>query len=78
MRFIKPREITALVRTASKSFNVGMHSNIYGLICFKLGMMIHTTVSFIASLSDLDFDSKSRRCRKAKNVFDKPHTHFIK
>ena len=36
------RVITAVLLTASKTINTGMHLNVYELIWFKVGMMIDT------------------------------------
>ena len=54
------REITAVLLTASKPLNVGMHSDIYELIWSELGMMTDNwTQHFVIWLSDLDLRSRS-------------------
>ena len=47
MRFNETREIAAITLAESRSFNVGMHSGIYELIWFKLGVMIVTIGFYI-------------------------------
>ena len=42
--------ITAVLLTVSKYFNVGMHSDIYWSVWYKLGMMIDTTALCILIL----------------------------
>ena len=52
------KEITTVFLTASYNFNVGMHSDSYELIWFKLGVMVVTAECYILILvCDLDLDS---------------------
>ena len=52
-----------------KPFNVGMHSDVYESVCFKLGMVIDTFVlCILIRLVDLDFDSRSQEWEKAKST----------
>ena len=37
-----------MLLTASKSLNVGMHSHVYELLFFKLGMLINSSDFFIS------------------------------
>ena len=50
MRFVETREIIVVLLTAFKNFHVGMHSNIYELIWFKVGMMMDTVALHILIL----------------------------
>ena len=67
MRFDETRGITAGLLMAlkkppkqqKKNFH-DLHSDVYEFIWFKLRMMIDT------SLIDLDLDSRSQECKKAK------------
>ena len=53
VRFVKSREVKAFStdwkkkRKKEKEFNVGLHSDSYETILFKLGMMIDTTEIYI-------------------------------
>ena len=66
MRFNKTREIIAVILTASKSLDVGMHSEVYEPIWFKFSRMIATLGHFDSSLDDLDLHSRSQDCKKVK------------
>ena len=67
MRFNETREITAVLLILPKHFNIDMPFDIYECIWFKLEMMIDTMkLHFDASLIDLDLDSRSQECKKAK------------
>ena len=44
VQFIETREIAAVLQTASKDFNVGMHSDACEWIWFKLDLVIDTIV----------------------------------
>ena len=46
VRFIETREITAVLQTVSKNFNVGMLSDVFGWVWFKLGVMIDSIVLY--------------------------------
>ena len=56
------------LRAAWKSFNIGMHSDIYELIWSRLGMMTDTTELCISllCLSDLDLPLGSQGCENAQ------------
>ena len=62
------REIIAVLLTAFKKFNVGMHLNVYESVWFKFYTMTDTITLYIlnSSLFDLDLDSRSQECKKAK------------
>ena len=45
---------------------VGTLSDSYDLIWLKLGMMLDTTECFVAVISDLDLNSRSQGCKKAR------------
>ena len=59
-------QIIAVSLTASKILTVGMHSDIYESVHFRLGIIDNAL--FHTSLSDLDFDSRSQVCKKANLV----------
>ena len=44
------REVTAALLTASNHFTVGMYSDVYESICFKLSTMIDTVDIYILVL----------------------------
>ena len=51
----------------SKTFNVGLLSDMYGTISFKLCMIIETLIStFYTSLGDLDLHARSHLYEEAK------------
>ena len=47
VRFIDSRGEMLFYRLLTKTFSVGMHSDVYEWILFKLGMMIYTIVLYI-------------------------------
>ena len=55
-------------KSFSETFKVGMHLEINGWICFKLGIMIDTAELhiLIPVQNTLDLDSRSQGCKKAK------------
>ena len=62
VRFIERREITAVLQTVKRT--LGLHSDIYEWIWFKFGH--YCTLHPDNSLIDLDIDSRSQECEKAK------------
>ena len=70
MRFNATREMTALLLTASKNFNVGMHSDVYEMICFKVGMVVDTIKHYILKLVcvTLNFIQDHRNARTEKTL----------
>ena len=68
MRFREARKLTALLLTVSQNLNVCMHLDSFESVWFKVGMMIDTIKLYICSTSllDLDLDSRSQECEKAK------------
>ena len=52
MRFIESRKIAAALLTVSKNLNVGMHSDVYESMWFKLGIILNSI--FDSSQSGLD------------------------
>ena len=48
--FLETREVSAVLQTASKNYNVGMHSDIYESAGFKLGVMIDVFLLYILIL----------------------------
>ena len=63
MRFNETKEITAVLLTVSKNFNVGMHSDFYGWIWLKLRMIVDSIYIYTSLIG---LDSKSQECEKAK------------
>ena len=69
MRCKETRETTSVLLTAlKKKVNVGMQSDVYESIWFKCNMMIDTIdlYTVYTSLIDLNLDSRSNECNKAK------------
>ena len=50
MRFNERREITAVLLTVSKKFSIGIHSDFYESVWFKLGMIVDTIELYILIL----------------------------
>ena len=87
VRVLETREITAVFLTASKTFNVGMHSDIYKSIWVRLDVMIDTIELYMLILVVVTLTSiQGRRntvdldgswCTVETFWYDEPHTHFI-
>ena len=72
--FISPnqysRERTQLRWIHQENFNIGLHSDIFRLISFILGVIIETTkliVLFENSLNNFDLHSRLQLCEKAES-----------
>ena len=78
--FSETREITAVLRIAQKSFDVGLYSDVQELIWFELGMMIdYWTLHCDANLISCGVDSRSHECEKAEclhQLSDKVYDRF--
>ena len=57
VRFSETREITAVLLTASKQFNIVMHLDVYEWIWFKIGMIIDTSILCVLILVLLSWPS---------------------
>ena len=57
------------ITAASKNMHIGLHSDVYQSIWFKVSMMIDVIKLYILTLvlRDADLDSRSQECEKAKN-----------
>ena len=64
---IGTRGMTADLLTAWKNFSVGMHSDVYTLIQTLSDGRYYCTLHFDTRLIDLDPDSRSQECGKAKS-----------
>ena len=78
VRFNKTREIAVILLTALQTFNVGMHSNVYEWIWFRLGMMIDTVQLYIMILVllTLTLIQSHRSARKQKPIHQLSHKVF--
>ena len=78
LRLNETREITAVVLTVSKNFNIDMYLDIYESIWFKLAMMIDTVKLYIfdTSLTDHDLESRSQECKKENVLLQLRHKDF--
>ena len=66
--FIEIWEITVLL-TVSENINVGMHSDVYVLVWYKLDVMIGLWIQhFDTRLIDHDLDSRSQECEKTTSA----------
>ena len=54
--------------TASRNFNVGMHSDVCYLVSWRLGLMVVTSILYIliVVMSGLDLDSRPLGHKKGK------------
>ena len=75
MRFSESRGTTAVLLTVSKNFIVDMHSDVWELIWFKLGMMIDTVKFDILVLVyvALTMIQGHRSARKQKRLWQLSH-----
>ena len=67
------REMTAVLLTASKNFQAAMHSDIYEMSWFKLGMMIDTVEPFFSPYTSLIKLQGYRSARKQTLLRQLPH-----
>ena len=74
VRFIEPKDRTAVLLTVSKNFSIGMHSNFYELVWFKLNMMVNRIILyiFVLVLVTLNF-----MVWESKHVWTNYHTKFL-